>query len=61
MVKKEFPYLTFLRILAMCSVIGIHTVCTPVTLFANTYSVLELRLSVLVTNLLRMFAVPVLL
>lgn len=59
MVKKEFPYLTFLRILAMCSVIRIHTVCTPVTLFANTYSVLELRLSVLVTNLLRMFAVPV--
>ncbi|SEQ44482.1 Surface polysaccharide O-acyltransferase, integral membrane enzyme [Treponema bryantii] len=56
--KIRFEYITLLRVIGTFAVIGIHVVCTPVTLYGTIYSTIDLRLSVFITNLLRMFAVP---
>lgn len=54
----KFEYITLIRVIGALSVIGIHVFCTPVTIYGEIYSTIDLRVSVFITNFLRMFAVP---
>lgn len=56
---KRYHYITLLRILAMFSVIALHTILPPVTYYADVYTSLELKLSVLLLNIFRIYAVPI--
>ena len=56
---KRFHYITLLRILAMFSVIALHTILPPVTYFSDIYTPLELKSSILLLNIFEIYAVPV--
>lgn len=57
--KKNYPYLTFLRVIAIFSVVAIHTICTPISSFPENYSDAEIKLSVFFTTFFRLYAVPI--
>ncbi|MDD7416851.1 MAG: acyltransferase family protein [Treponemataceae bacterium] len=57
--KKNFRYISVLRIIAMFSVIMIHSVCTPVTYYSESYSHLELQISCILRSVFISFAVPI--
>ena len=56
---KRFHYITLLRILAMISVIALHTILPPVTYFSDIYTNLEVKSSILLLNIFEIYAVPV--
>ena len=57
--KAYIHYLSFLKCIGMFAVIGIHVFCTTVYQYEQSYSNAELFAAYFLTNVLRMWAVPV--
>ena len=57
--KEFYPYISLLKVMAMIAVIGIHTFCMPINICPDKYSTIEYYLSFVLTNVFKIWAVPI--